>query len=358
MITVLAAIFVLGVLIFLHETGHFLAAKLSRIRVDRFSIGYPPRLFGKKIGETDYCVSAIPFGGYVKIAGMVDESMDKKALEEEPKPWEFRSKSWPRKALVIMAGSLMNILFAYVVFVGATLIYGVAEQVPGTYVGSLMEGRPAEEAGLLPGDKIVSVDGKEIQSWEDLTNIVHNAPDKELSFSWQRGDSSFTADITPVLEKLPDGEGNIQEIGVIGIYPRFDMKPAGLGRALVNGGATLYGFSRLILVSVYRLIIGKESVRSLAGPLAISQMAGESARSGWGTLIGFMAFLSLNLGILNLFPIPVLDGGHLLLLGVEGIIRRAIPVKVKLIIQQVGMVLIFGLLILVLYNDILRIIRG
>jgi len=356
MVTILATIFVLGVLVFIHEMGHFVVAKLFRIRVDRFSIGYPPRLFGKKIGETDYCVSAIPFGGYVKIAGMVDESLDKKILEEEPKPWEFRSKSWIQKVAVVVAGSFMNILFAFIVFVGAALIYGEAEQVPGTSVGSLLEGKPAEEAGMQLDDRIVSIDGKEVHAWEDMTSIIHYAPGQTLEIAWMRNDTLFTKALTPVLEKTVSG-GDIREVGLIGIGPKFEIKSIGLGRAIVNGGATAYGITRLVLVSIVRLIQGKESMRSLAGPLGISQMAGESARSGLGTLIGFMALLSLNLGILNLFPIPVLDGGHLVFLSIEGIMRRPIPLKVKMVIQQVGMFLIFGLMAFAIYNDVVRMIN-
>lgn len=353
MITVLAAIFVLGVLVFIHETGHFLAAKLFRIRVDRFSMGYPPRLVGKKVGDTDYCVSAIPFGGYVKIAGMVDESLDKKTLDEEPKPWEFRSKPWLQKVIVIAAGSLMNILFAFLVFVGAVLVYGVGEQVPGTAVGDLIEGKPAEKVGIMQGDRIVSIDGVAVDTWQDMTEIIHDAPGKPLQIVWTRNDSSFTAEIVPELEKVPDGR-EIREVGLIGVYPQFEIRPAGLGEAFITGAQTLTGYTGLVVVSLVRLIRGQETIRSLAGPLTISRMAGESARSGLGTLIGFMAILSLNLGILNLLPIPVLDGGHLVFIGIEGIIRRPIPVKAKLIIQQVGMVLIFGLMIFVIYNDVLR----
>ena len=356
MITVLAAIFVLGVLVFIHELGHFLSAKLFRIRVDRFSLGYPPRIVGKKVGETDYCISAIPFGGYVKIAGMVDESLDKKALEGKPEPWEFRSKPWIQKVIVIMAGSLMNILFAFAVFVGAALIYGVGEQVPGTTVGDLIEGKPAQQAGMLPGDRIVSIDGTDVHEWEDLTRIVHNLPGQLLRVTWARGDSLHWADITPELEKIPDGN-RIREVGLIGVFPKFEARPAGFGRALVTGWGTLSGYTGLVVVSIVRLIKGEETIRSLAGPITISRMAGESARSGWGTLIGFMAILSLNLGILNLLPIPVLDGGHLVFLSIEGIIRRPIPVKMKMIVQQVGMILIFGLMIFVIYNDVIRAIQ-
>jgi len=356
MVTVLATVFVLGVLIFIHETGHFLTAKLFRIRVDRFSLGYPPRMVGKKIGETDYCISAIPFGGYVKIAGMVDESLDKKTLGEEPKPWEYRSKPWIQKALVILAGPLMNVGFAFVIFVAAALWYGVGEQVPGTQVGSLVEGMPAQQIGMLSGDRIVAADGKDVTSWEELAEIIHGAPGQILKIEWMRGDSLFVAEMTTAVEKM-EIEGEIQEIGLIGIGPRVEMRRVGFWKALVNGGEVVYGITKLVLVSILKLITGRESLRSLAGPVFIAKMAGESARSGLGTLVVFMAFLSLNLGILNLLPIPVLDGGHMLFLSIEGILRRPIPQKLKLIVQQVFMFLLLGFMLFIIYIDILRVIH-
>jgi regulator of sigma E protease len=359
MITLLAAIFVLGVLIFVHETGHFLTAKLFGIRVDRFSLGYPPRMVGKKIGETDYCISWIPFGGYVKIAGMVDESLDKKELSEEPKPWEFRSKPWGQKAAVILAGSLMNILFAFVIFVVATLVYGVAEQVPGsTYVGSIVEGMPAERAGLEPGDKIITIEGKPVHTWDEMTKIIRGAAERPITIEWLRHDSLFTAELTPVLVKI-DEMGQTLEVGQIGVGSQGEirLRRVGILGAVGSSGETMYSISKLVLVSIYRLITREASIRSVGGPVLIAKMAGESARYGLGVLIGFMALLSLNLGILNLLPIPVLDGGHLVFLGIEGIIRRPIPLKLKLIIQQVGMFLILGLMIFVIYNDVLRIIQ-
>ena len=162
--------------------------------------------------------------------------------------------------------------------------------------------------------------------------------------------------ITPVLERLPS-ENGIEEVGLIGISPRFDERPAKFHEAVANAGGNLYGYTKLVLVSVYRLITGKESMKNIGGPVIIAKLAGESARHGWGALVGFMALLSLNLGILNLLPLPVLDGGHMIFLGIEGIMRRPIPVKLKLIIQQVGMFLIFGLMLFVIYNDMLKILK-
>ena len=356
MITLLATVFVFGVLIFIHEMGHFLAAKLFRIRVDRFSIGYPPRMVGKKIGETDYCISWIPFGGYVKIAGMVDESLDKERLKEDPKPWEYRSKPWVQRAVVVLAGPVMNIGFAFVIFAAATFIYGVPEQVPGTYVGNVVEEMPAEQAGIMPGDRITAIDDREVSSWEEMTEIIRGAPGRPLSIRWVRNDSTFMATMTPVAAESTS-QDETQNMGQIGIWSKITIQRVGLGRAIVTGSETLYSFTKLVIVSIMKLITRKESIRSIGGPVLIAQLAGESARSGFGTLIGFMALISLNLGILNLLPIPVLDGGHMLFLGIEGVIRRSISVKVKMAIQQVFMFLLLGFMIFIIYQDILRVIQ-
>jgi len=356
MVTLLATVFVLGVLIFVHEVGHFLVAKLFKIKVERFSIGYPPRVIGKKIGETDYCISAVPFGGYVKIAGMVDESLDEEKLKEEPKPWEFRSKSSIQKILVVMGGPLMNIGLAFVIYFAATLNYGVPDTSGPVYVGSVVPGNPAAKTGILPGDEIIAVNGKKVTTWDELTKIIYSSPGKPCELSWMRHDSLFTAKVTPIKEKMVV-HGDIREVGLIGISPKFKTKKVGVGTAVVNAGMTTYYLTHLVIVSIVRLIEGKESIRSLAGPIAIAKIAGESARSGWGSLIGFLAFLSLDLGLLNLLPIPALDGGHVMFLGIEGVIRKEIPIKVKLIIQQIGMFLLIALMIFVVYNDIVRLIH-
>ncbi len=355
MLTILVAIVVLGILIFIHETGHFLTAKLFGMRVERFSLGYPPRMVGKKVGETDYCISWIPFGGYVKIAGMVNESMDKETLSKEPQPWEFRSKSWFQKVVVVSAGSLTNILFAFLIFFAVALFYGIPEQVPGIFVGSVTGGKPADLLGLQSGDKIVSVEGKDVDTWDQMTQMIYPSAGRELHITWMRNDSLFSGVITPVLDEI-EVMGQKQEVGMIGIASQteFRRRSVGFGQAVVIGGAQVVDMGRLILVSIYKLIVREESLRNLGGPVFIAKMAGESARSGFGSLVVFMAFLSLNLGILNLMPIPVLDGGHLVILNIEGLIRRPLPLKAKLAIQQVGMVLIFSLMIFAIYNDIIR----
>src|SRR4030042_5416187 len=202
---------------------HCIAAKLFKVRVERFPMGYPPRLFGKKIGETDYCVSAIPFGGFVKISGMVDESFDKEQLKGKPKPWELRSRPWYQKFAVIFSGPFMNILFAFLVFTAAVLIYGVGELSKEPVVGNLVENMPATAADIREGDRIVSIDGTPIGSWDDLTKIIYAAPEKTLAIVWSRGDSLFSRPLTTMKTEIKEGD-SMRVIGQIGISPQGNMR--------------------------------------------------------------------------------------------------------------------------------------
>jgi regulator of sigma E protease len=346
MITLLATIFVLSVLVFVHELGHFLSAKGFGIRVERFSIGYPPRLFGKRRGDTDYCISAVPFGGYVKIAGMVDESLDTKAIQGPPQPWEFRSKPWLQRLIVVLAGSLMNLLLAYLILTAFARFQGVG-RISGTTVGIVTEGRPAAGAGLKPDDRIVRVNGDSVATWEALTRHIHSSPGKTLRIEWMSGDSLRSALITPLPDTL-DG----RPVGLIGIQAKSEVVKIGWPAAFVESAKYCWQITRLIAGSLVRLVTGQDSLKTLGGPVKIAQLAGDSARQGMGPLFYLMALLSINLGLLNLLPFPVLDGGHVLILCIEGIVRKEIPVRVKMIIQQAGMVLLIGLILLVTYNDI------
>jgi regulator of sigma E protease len=222
------------------------------------------------------------------------------------------------------------------------------------WIGSVIEGGPADSAGIRSGDLITEVSGKEIRTWQDMTDIFHASPGDTVPVTWLRGDSVMHASVVPKLQKIPV-QGSIEEVGLIGVDPKYRMRPVGFFRAFAMGGQSIYYNVKLIANSINMLITGKESPKSLGGPVFIAQIAGESAKLGWEALIGFMAFLSVNLAILNILPIPVLDGGHILYLIIEGIIRRPIPLKVKLFIQQIGILLILGLMIFVLYNDIMRI---
>ncbi len=335
-------IVVLGILILVHELGHFLTAKASGIRVERFSIGFPPRLFGKQIGETDYCVSALPLGGYVKMSGMIDETMDAGGVKGEP--WEFMSKPLWIRAIVLFAGSAFNVLFTIAVFTVSVFITGVPQPV-GPVVGRVMENMPAQAAGIQPGDKILRIDQTPITSWDDLIKIIHNAPGKAITVEWERNGAPMSAQITPKLDKMLG-------YGLVGIDAKTINVRPGLFRGIGLGWESTWNLTRMMFRSFGMLFSGDVSVKEgLAGPVRIAQMTGETAKAGFGSLVMFMALLSLNLGIINLFPIPGLDGGHLLLLAIEGVIRKPISTRVRLVVQQVGMALLLALMLFVIFND-------
>ena len=338
-------IFVLGVLIFVHELGHFVFAKLSGIRVERFSLGFPPRLIGKKIGDTDYCISALPFGGYVKMSGMIDESLDKEGVKGEP--YEFMSKSIFTRFVVLVAGPGMNYLLAIIIFIFATLFTGLAEPV-GPILSSVIPGEPAEQAGLKPGDRIVALNDQQIKTWDQVVTIIHDSPGKEVKVTYERDKEIFTVVVVPTLDK-------INNFGLIGIAPEMKIRHATVFEAIGNGFAKAWELTRLVVTVLGKIIVGQIDVREgLAGPVAIAKMAGQSAQSGFGSLLIFTAFLSLNLGFINLLPIPVLDGGHVLFLVIEAIKGKPVSLKVRLVVQQIGMALLLALMVFFIFNDITR----
>ncbi|HDL18094.1 MAG TPA: RIP metalloprotease RseP [Bacteroidetes bacterium] len=348
LVTILATVFVLGVLVFIHEFGHFIAAKMVGIRVETFSIGYPPRLFGKKIGNTDYCISAIPFGGYVKMAGMIDESLDKEGLKGEP--WEFQSKPVPHRMAAILAGPLMNYVLAIAIFAGLVMFHGIGE-ISGDRIGSVIPDFPATKAGIVPGDRIVAINGEKIDSWDEMTIIIHNLPNRNITLEWEHEGTILSDTMTTRAEKAPI-DGDIREIGLVGIGPELTMKKVGFFSAVGYGFDRTIYLTRLVYVSLKMLVSGQESLKSIGGPVVIAKLAGESARSGFGSLLAFMAFLSLNLAFLNILPIPALDGGHLLFLLVEAVTRKPLSTKVRVVIQQVGMAILLALMVFVVINDV------
>jgi regulator of sigma E protease len=343
---ILPFIFVLGLLIFFHELGHFLMAKLVGIRVERFSLGFPPRLFGKKVGDTDYCISAVPFGGYVKMSGMIDESMDKDGIKGEP--WEFMSKPVWMRALVIAAGPIVNILLAALIFAGSILSVGISEPT-GPVIGNVVENMPAKQAGLQEGDRIVEINSQSIESWMDMVRVIHNAPEQPLEVTWLRDGEKHTAEIVPQRDK-------IQDIGLIGIQPKTTSRNAGLFEAVGLGFKQSWDFTVMIFRSFGLLFSGEVELKEgLAGPVRIAQMAGDSAKGGMGSLLMFTALLSLNLGILNILPFPVLDGGHLVLLASEAVMRKPLSVKFRMVVQQIGMAILLALMVFVIVNDFMHI---
>ncbi len=351
--TFLSFVVVVGIIIFVHELGHFLAAKAVGIRVTRFSLGFPPKLYGKTVGDTEYCICWIPLGGYVKMAGMLDESFDDEdAIKGEP--WEFESKNALQKAFVICAGVLMNFLLGMVIFSMITGISGMPEA-KDPVIGEVVPGYPAEQAGVQDGDLVTEVNGVAVSSWTGIVEVIHNLTAEEsLTLQLERDGEPLSATMATRQEKaMIDGE--IRTISKVGINPHITTRPATMGEVLRSGPEATWALIKMSALTIRMLVTGNASVRDLAGPLFIAQMSGRTARSGTLDFLGFIGFISVNIGFLNILPIPVLDGGHLVYIALEAIFRRKIPFNIKLRIQQVGLALLLLLMVAVFYSDIMRI---
>jgi regulator of sigma E protease len=426
--TLLAFIFVIGVLVFVHELGHFLAARRIGVRVLKFSLGFGPRVFGFTRGDTEYCVSAIPLGGYVKMAGETVED------PRSGKPDEFLSKSKWQRFQVLIAGPAMNILLAIVLLAGLLMrgadVPAFLDRPP--VVGAVEKGSPAEKAGVAVGDRVLRVDDTETGTWENLNTaigmranrdtsitivrggkevVVHVTPASEDRFEWGRigvlpdvhprvrsvnagspaeqaglkaGDIvlavngeniGFAAQLSDAIGKSPGkpitiaiqrahqpmqltvtprAEGKVGRIG-IGIADETRRIQPGPLKAVQMSVAQTWELSGLIIKTLAGLLSGATSPKQLMGPVGIAQLSGESAEQGWLPLLLLMAQLSLNLGLLNLLPIPVLDGGHITIMAFEGIARRDFSVKVKERMLFAGFVLLMLLMVTVIYNDLARI---
>ena len=348
---IFAFIIVLGVLIFFHEFGHFLIARLFGVGVEKFSLGFGPRLIGKKIGITDYRLSAIPLGGYVKMVGEEpDAEIDPADLSVS-----FTHKHVVKRMLIVAAGPVFNILLAILIFFGIFWASGKFIMKPS--VGSVRAGSPAEAAGLAKGDLITVINGTEINSWDEMAEIINASEGNSLNLAVRRQESTLDFSITP--EKVPTqnifGE-NIQRY-VIGITASGDTysKDLNLMEAVGESLTQSYRVIELMVVIISKLIKGDISTDTLGGPIMIAQMAGDSAKAGVGSLIFFIALISINLAIINLLPIPVLDGGHLLFFFIEAVKGSPVSIKVREVAQQVGLFILILLMILVFYNDITRI---
>jgi regulator of sigma E protease len=348
---ILSFIIVLGVLIFFHEFGHFLIARFFGVGVEKFSLGFGPRLIGKKVGITDYRISAIPLGGYVK---MVGEEPDAE-IDPEEIPLSFTHKHVAKRMLIVAAGPVFNILLAVIIFFGIFLSSGTFVLKPS--VGSVKQGAPAFSAGLEKGDLIIAINESAINSWDEMAEIINGSKGKTIRLAVRRGDSTQNFTIAPeqVTTKNIFGE-NIQRY-IIGITASGESysKDLNLFQAFSESLLQTYRITELMVVIIAKLITGDISTDTLGGPIMIAQMAGDSAKAGIGSLISFIALISINLAIINLLPIPVLDGGHLLFFSIEAIKGSPVSIKVREIAQQIGLFLLILLMILVFYNDISRI---
>ncbi len=436
---------VLGILVAFHELGHFLAARWIGVKVLKFSLGFGPKIFGRQVGETEYLVSAVPLGGYVKLFGE-DET---EAITADDRKRSFAHQDLWGKVLIVAAGPGFNFILAYLIFAtwlatGSPLFVptfkdlsaDVEAMVPGSpaaqagmqlgdhitkvngrdistrtelfdvvsksagkpvtleiqregqtkqltltptlapgqsstaeepayYLGieetpalvtSVMQGSPASQAGLQAGDRVLSIDDQPIYTWSQMTGIVKEHPNQPLRFEVLRDSRRLPLTVTPSAEKSTVN-GKPAEVGKIGISGpgRSVMRSSNALVSLYNGLEATWGWTELTAVGLYKMVIGDISSKNIGGPLTIANISGEAASQGASSVVFLIAILSINLGVLNLLPIPILDGGHLLFFLIEGILRKPLGERQREVAQQVGLVLLVGVMIFAFWNDLERI---
>lgn len=355
----LLIVFVLGVLIFVHELGHFLFAKWSGVGVLKFSLGFGPALFGRRVGETEYVVSAVPLGGYVKMLGEGDGPGQGGAFfTEAERRRAFSEQTVWKRFLIVLAGPAFNLLTAALLLVGAAVVYGVPLPAERAVIGVVMADRPAAEAGLRAGDRVLRVDGRSVETWQEMAEAINASGGRPITLAVLRDGQQRTITVTPrsevprdvFEEPIPDGPRRF----VIGVQPSAEYRRLPAAQAALAGLGDSWRMTTLTVQALVRLVQGRISAETLGGPILIGQQTIRSAEQGVVGLLRFMALLSINLGILNLLPVPVLDGGHLMFFVVEMVTRRPVSLRTREIAQQVGLTMLLLLMGFAIFNDLRR----
>lgn len=394
MLSWLAPVFVFGLVVLVHELGHFLAAKWLGVYAPRFSIGFGPALWRRRFGETEYIVGALPLGGYVRMASREDEASafleggsekaavpvvnanasptmtgDEHKVEGKPGDWDpealvpfgpkpvpehrwFESKPLWGRLIIMIAGVTMNVVLALVVSTGLYMGYGRPYR--PAVVDSVVAGRPAERAGLQVGDSIVAVDGAPVRRWTQVTEIIGRSAGRELNLEVIRRGQVATVRVTPELVSDTNEVGMVAELGRIGAASslRVERESVSLGESVVAGWNSTWAMGTAVIRVVGGLVTGQVAVSQLGGPIAIARSSVEAARSGMETLFSLIAFLSINVAILNMLPIPILDGGQILLNVAESVKGSAFSMRTREYILRAGLLAIALLFALVMFNDI------
>lgn len=341
-------IVLLGVLIFIHEFGHFIVAKAAGVKVLKFSLGFPPAMVKRTWGETEYILSWVPLGGYVKLLGEDPESDEEIPPEELPRA--FTSKSLLARTAIIAAGPVFNYLLA-VVLLCAGYLAGLP--VLAADIGKVVENSPAAIAGIHEGDVITAIDGVPIRRWDEMRATIEQNADNKVTITVERAGKSLDLAVVPQLSDQKDFFG--RPLGRIGVMPSGAKISLGFFGAISEGFRFTGHLTWLVVETVVKLFKGEVSAKALSGPITIAQASGESLRQGLFSFLFLMSFISINLAIINLLPIPILDGGHLMFFVIEAIIRRPVTGRVRQVATQVGFLFIIFLMVLVFYNDISRI---
>ncbi|RJQ27837.1 MAG: RIP metalloprotease RseP [Peptococcaceae bacterium] len=338
MLTFAASVFVFGLLVFFHELGHFVIAKMAGVKVYEFSLGFGPKLFSIPRGETAYNVRIFPLGGFVRMAGM-----DPQEGEEVDDKRNFNKKTVGWRMAIIMAGPLMNFVLAALLLTVVFMLQG--HPVVTTRIDQVLAGQPAQSAGIQPGDKIVAINGEPVENWGRLVEVINRHPEEQITLDVQRDGTSI---VIPVVT-VKDEQGR----GKIGIVPSYVLQKAGLFPALALGSEYTVRATALILDYIARMIFGQVPA-DLGGPVRVVTEIGKAAELGFFYLLQLATFLSINLGLFNLFPIPALDGSRVLFLAWEKVRGRPVDPAKENFIHLVGFGLLILLMVVITYNDILQ----
>lgn len=347
MISWLAFLVTLSLIILVHEWGHFAMARAIGVKVERFSFGFGPRLAGWIRGGTEYWLSALPFGGYVKLAGESEET------QRPAKPWEYRSRPIPQRFAIVAAGPIINYLLGFLLFF---VVFQIGAPVFTTRVGRVMEGYPAAEAGILPGDRVLAVGGTPVETWEEMTAAIQRQT-QTVALSIERDGKSFDKAVEPKVIERTGLFGGKSRIAMVGIMPSDDVQiqKSPPGEAFAKAGWQVWFLTRVTLQSLWGIATGGVSIKeSVTGPIGIFHITATVAHQGVAPLLQLIAILSTSIGLFNLLPIPVLDGGHLAFLVAEGFRGKPVGLRAQEAMTRVGLGLLLLLLAVVTYNDLLR----
>ncbi|HOJ42888.1 MAG TPA: RIP metalloprotease RseP [Syntrophorhabdaceae bacterium] len=352
-ISIVYGIIALSLLIFVHELGHFIVARLSDVKILTFSLGFGKKLISFKGKETEYALSLVPLGGYVKLLG---ESPDD-VIKEEEAHRAYYNKPPLIKMLIAFTGPFFNIIFAFLLFY---IVFVAGYNVLSTKIGSVEKDYPAYEAGILPGDTVVAIDGVNVKEWSDIMDVMAKTDKTPLKFTIKRGDKTFDLFIAPKTIEGKNIFGETIKRRVIGITASNDFlkKKEDIIGAIPKAVYQTYFLSKVTVLGIIKLVEGSISPKQIGGPLLILEVAGKQAKEGKKNLIYFVAIISINLAVINLLPIPILDGGHILFHIIELITRRRLSQRAMDISQKVGMGVLIAIMALAFFNDITRMFFG
>ena len=352
---ILPVIFLLGILIFFHELGHFFIAKLFGVKVLKFSLGFGPKLVGKKIGETEYLISSLPLGGYVKMLGEGEDEKDTN-LSPEEELRSFNKQHVLKRIAIVSAGPIFNFFLAFIVYCVFYAIVGTGILIPE--IGEVTKDTPAYDAGLREKDLIVSVDGVPIESWKQMQDIVRESAGKSLDVTVKRGESLITVPVVPKISTVKNIFGEDEETALMGIVASGKAQIIKIGpvEAVYEGSRETWKIIKLTILTIVKLFQRVVPLKTLGGPIMIGQLTGQLAQESLSYLFPLLAVISINLGIINLLPVPILDGGFIIFLLLELVMGRPLSMKKREMAQRAGLAILVMLMALVIYNDVTRLI--